>query len=177
MGQQIRLKRFRFMSYICSFWEVLNFMRQCYCWSFFCLHQCLQFCIFYLLLIIICDKNSPLKGHVSNFTLCCINDYLTSLLSSTNPIHLIFRYGGEKFLNIWKGLDWYYWLVCLCPFWHCLQPFWWWNAFPKLLWGMKSTMFGELVVVMTISAVLWVSKNSSIVNVSLLLSWCLGGLR
>ena len=52
-------------------------------------------------------NNGPLKGYVYNLPSCCINNSLISLLSSTNTNHFSFRYGGEKFFDIWKALGFF----------------------------------------------------------------------
>ena len=118
-------------------------------------------------------SNGHMKGNVSNLPSFCINIFLTDLLSSSHSRHIYFRYGGEKLLDIWKGLDWYCWLMCVCTCWHWLGPLWWIKVFTKFMLKIGSIMFGERIIVMSKSSVSRVSNTNSIVNVNLLFSWCL----
>ena len=122
-------------------------------------------------------ENGPMKGHVSNFTPCCINTPLNWLLPSPHPISPPLRYIGEKLLDIWKYLDWYCWTVCLCTCWIWLAPFWWWKAFPNLFLTIFSIMVEEQAVFLSTSSVSKVSNNYSIMNWNLFESWCLCGLH
>ena len=45
-------------------------------------------------------KNGLLKGQVSNFPPCCINNYLTNLLLSSHTRQYYFRYGIDEFLGL-----------------------------------------------------------------------------
>ena len=47
----------------------------------------------------------------------------------------------------------------------------------KFILAILSIMFGECVVIMSISDVYSISKTSSVLNRNILLSWCLWGLR
>ena len=122
-------------------------------------------------------NSGSLKGHAYNFPSCCINNSLTSLLSSPHPKHFPFMYGDENFLDLWKDLDWYCWPVFVWTRWSWFGPFWWWKALTKFLLKMGSIMVEERDVVISTSAVYRVSKNSLIVNWNVVGSWCFYWLR
>ena len=83
-------------------------------------------------------NNGPLKGNVSNFPSCFINNSLPYLLSSPHPKVFYFGFGIEKFFDIWKYIDWYCWSVDLWTCWCWFVTFWWWKLLPKFLLEMVS---------------------------------------
>ena len=54
--------------------------------------------MFYVCLLFI--NNDPMKGQVSSFPSCFINNYLTPLLLSPHPRQSSFRHGIDKVLGI-----------------------------------------------------------------------------
>ena len=99
-----------------------SFSRSCYITAFFLI------------------SNSPLKGHVYNFSSCCINNYLTYLLSIPHPKMFSFGYGGYMFLDLSKDLDWYSWPVCLWMCWPWFGPLFLWKVLSKFLSEIGSIM-------------------------------------
>ena len=102
------------------------------------LNELFSCCLFF-------KNNILLKGNVSNFSSCCINTSLTSLLSRIHPIHFSFGYGGDNFFDIWKYLGWYCWHVCLYTYWNWLGTFWWWNIFQNFLLTTVLIMVREML--------------------------------
>ena len=52
-------------------------------------------------------NKGPTKGQLYSFPSCYINNYITPLLLSTNPIQYYFRYGIDEALDLWKDMGWY----------------------------------------------------------------------
>ena len=128
-------------------WGDLNLMCQYSCWSIWVLIHVCDYSEVVVILFFPLTNNGPLKGHVSNFTLWYINTSLTYLLSSTHPIHFSFRYVSEKSFDIWKGLDWYFWPMCLWKYCKWLGSFWWWKVLIKFMLAIGSIMAGDRVIV------------------------------
>ena len=66
-------------------------------------------------------NHGPLKGQVSSFPSCCINNSLMPLVLSPHQIQSSFRYVTDEVLDIWYDMSWYCWLVFLC--WYCWLVF------------------------------------------------------
>ena len=85
-------------------------------------------------------NNGPLKGKISSFLSCCINNYLNNLLSRPQARQYSFRYIIYEVLGIWYYLGWYCWLFFKCGCWCWFGPFCWWKVLPKFLLKIGSIL-------------------------------------
>ena len=125
----------------------------------------------------------------------------TFVVDSTSKT-IVFRYGIEDVIYLWKDMGWYHWLgslwwccwpVVLCWYcclvvmwwyfwlefllvcWRWFVLFWWWNVFTKFLLTKGSII--EWYRLMSISAVSIFSKISYIEGLKIMKSWSLCGWR
>ena len=101
-------------------------------------------------------------GRILNLTSWCINNYLTSLLLMAHAIKIYFRFGSDKFIDLWKDLDWYCWPVCLWKCWNWLGLLWWrkwWSQCVKhtiwvdWVWEIRCKGLGNTLVLNTLGSV------------------------
>ena len=104
-------------------------------------------------------NNGPLKGRVSNFLSCFINNYLTYLLLRPHARHFSFKYGSERFLGIWKDLHCWCLHVFLWICWRLFGTFWWWEVLKTFMLTIGPIMVDEWSVDISTSSVLVFKRN------------------